>query len=519
MQVPPEPCKHPAVDMGSPLGSTIVVRRSTSRFNDWQDRMERNPEETVKFKGAREIRRPVQLYFFWISLFAILIFIFVWPGLIDPLCCTNISKYFRGDSLDINCTGRHVYMYDLPPELNIAVNNESRCNGSLMWWMDLCPRFQHKGYGVKLWNESNLLQSDDDGFAYSQWFDSDFYMLEMIFHTRMQNYRCLTKDPSQADAFFIPYYAGLIALDPLYEMENLTSTFEKRKVFGMDLIDWLDSNGGEPWRKYGGRDHFLILGRTTWDFKVGQYWGTGFSEFPQVKNMTILTLESAWSEPNEHAIPYPTSFHPDSLEAIQLFIERVKIAKRKYLFTYVGAPRSDSWSSRGIISSSCLKAGESVCNLVNCSKVKCSHDPVLIHKAFLQSTFCLQPRGDSATRRSTFDCLISGSIPVFFDHQSAYIQYTWHLPENPKSYSVYIDDKDLRNGVSIQEVLMSYTEDQIEEMRKNILAVIPNLLYNDFEKDVPWSASRDWRDAFEISMERVLDTIAAAKKDERPQTS
>lgn len=42
--------------------------------------------------------------------------------------------------------------------------------------------------------------------------------------------------------------------------------------------------------------------------------------------------------------------------------------------------------------------------------------------------FCIQQRGDSYTRKSTFDLILVGCIPVFLHPASTYTQYTWHLP-------------------------------------------------------------------------------------------
>lgn len=397
-------------------------------------------------------------------------------------------------------------MYDLPPEYNIISQNPNRCDHKLIPWMDLCPRFRNGGFGGSLHSSAQSNRRPDNEIDDSDWYGTDFYMLEVIFHSRMKAYRCLTKEPSTADAFYVPHYTGLLALDYLYKDSNGGAPYEKRRLYGKDLIDWLEENGGEAWRRHGGKDHFLVMGRTTWDFKLNEIWSTGFSDLPHVANMTSLLIESKPGLSNEQAIPYPTAFHPASPEALQSWIERVRSAKRRYLFAYVGAPRTDSTSVRGIISSSCMAAGKAVCNLVDCSAISCSHGPVLAYKSFLQSNFCLQPRGDTATRRSTFDCLISGAIPVFFHRDTAYTQYTWHLPTDPKSYSVFIDEEELKRGVSIEHVLRSYSQETIEEMRETIVAMIPNLLYFDCRND--GCSSMNEMDALDVTLQRLLERIA-----------
>lgn len=464
-----------------------------------------NSGRTMKKGSGKKVSPRL---FFWMCLVTAVFIIVICPTL-DPVYIAKLNGVSRPRDI---CSGKRVYMYDLPPQFNVQLSNRSHCDKGLIFWMDLCARFGNNGYGLKLWDDSK--PQIEGEFDRSSWYDTDSYMLEVIFHKRMKQYHCLTEDPSVADAFFVPYYTGLLALVHLYPYQSVdrngTLQHEMRKKFGMELITWLEENGGQQWRRYGGRDHFLVLGRTTWDFKFNKGWGTGFSALPHVNSMTRLLIEKNGIHENEQAIPYPTSFHPSSPERLSSWIAGVKSAERKFLFSYVGAPRPDIVSVRGILGSQCINAGKSVCKLVNCSVVKCSHDPESIYKAFLQSNFCLQPRGDSSTRRSTFDCLISGTIPVFFSADSAYTQYPWHLPPDHESYSVYISEAALTTEeVSIEEVLLSYSPEQIRKMREKIVSLIPSLIYNNYPND-PLSSRKD---AFEVTVANVLERIAYVKKD------
>lgn len=69
--------------------------------------------------------------------------------------------------------------------------------------------------------------------------------------------------------------------------------------------------------------------------------------------------------------------------------------------------------------------------------VSCNN-PVSLLKAMHQSEFCLQPPGDSPTRRSFFDAMLAGCIPVIFSKEAAWSQYVNHLPEKGESYSIFI---------------------------------------------------------------------------------
>ncbi|MBZ5798180.1 glycosyltransferase family 47 protein, partial [Burkholderia contaminans] len=59
--------------------------------------------------------------------------------------------------------------------------------------------------------------------------------------------------------FYVPFYGGLHASSKFREA-NLTA----RDELAVQLVDYLQS---QPWfLRNSGKDHFLVLGRTAWDF-------------------------------------------------------------------------------------------------------------------------------------------------------------------------------------------------------------------------------------------------------------
>lgn len=257
----------------------------------------------------------------------------------------------------------------------------------------------------------------------------------------------------------------------------------------------------------GGRDHFIVGGRITWDFRrltdQERDWGNKLLYISEIMNVTMLVVESSPYHKNDFGIPYPTYFHPSSDSDISEWQHRVRNAVRPALFSFAGAPRPEiSTSIRGQIMDQC-RASES-CWLLECDmgESKC-HVPSTLIKLFQQSVFCLQPQGDSYTRRSTFDSMISGCIPVFFHPDSAYSQYVWHLPQNHSKYSVFIDEEDIRtrNG-NIEEVLRKFTPAQVQEMREEVIRLIPGLVYAD-----PRHRLTKLRDAFDITVQALVDKV------------
>jgi hypothetical protein len=130
-------------------------------------------------------------------------------------------------------------------------------------------------------------------------------------------------------------------------------------------------------------------------------------------------------------------------------------------------------------------------------------------KLFEESQFCLQPQGDSPTRKSIFDSMLAGCIPVFF-HPHSYSGYAWHLPKNQSEYSVFINEEHIRSGIlSVESVLRKVPKKRIQEMRETIVELIPNLVYADPRSPSPLEESTD---AFGIAMKGVLERIAEKKR-------
>ncbi|KAM7277826.1 hypothetical protein ACFE04_004960 [Oxalis oulophora] len=375
---------------------------------------------------------------------------------------TAVSNLSRSDA----CSSRYIYVHKLPSKFNDDIIK----NCALLFkWSDMCPDVVNSGSGPPIKNPGNVLSNNS-------WYATNQFLLEVIFRERMKSYECLTDDSSTASAIYVPYYAGLDVGRYLWGYNTSI-----RDSLAYDLVDWL---GKKPeWKKMWGRDHFLIGGRTSWDFR--RYsdneadWGNKLMFFPESMNITMLTIETtSWS--NEFGIPYPTYFHPSSDKEIFQWQNKVASRERKYLFAFVGAKRPNMKNSlRNEIINQCLESKSKKCHFLDCNSIpKICENPVEVIKLFESSIFCLQPPGDSPTRRSTFDSILAGCIPVFFHPGSAYAQYLWHFPRNYTKYSVFIPMNEVKDAkLSIEETLLGISEDRVKEMKEEIIKLIPKIVY------------------------------------------
>lgn len=406
------------------------------------------------------------------------------------------------DQDDDDCEGRRMYIYDLPAEFNSQILKLCDLYES---WTNFCEHLKNEGFGPKTHRRSR------------SWYKTDVYMLELIFHARARRYDCRVMAPSEADFFFIPYYTGLDALRFLYGPD-----VNRSSEHGIRIVQWLgESFEGSFWRRNGGSDHFVVMGRAAWDFNRSPWriegWGTSILELPAMMNVTSLVFESRPFPWQEQAVPYPTAFHPAGSQSLKLWTSRVRRSPRPFLFAFAGGGGTGvSPNVRRSIRTECSNfssplmaaSGSSGCSFIGCDDGRCDSEPGYVMRAMMKANFCLQPPGDTPTRRATFDGIVAGCIPVFFEKQAAYTQYTWHLPADPKEYSVFINKDDVVfGGLRIGDVLANISLAEIVRMREKVIELIPRVVYRR-----PEAVDVGFKDAFDVAIDGVLQRIENQKK-------
>lgn len=393
------------------------------------------------------------------------------------------------------CDSGFIYVYDIPPQFN----KELITDCSVLYpWVSRCGALSNGGFGPPAADLAGIVPDS----LLSSWFSTDQFSAELIFHRRMLAHHCRTPNSSAASAFYLPLYAGLAVGKHLWT-SNSTSGDRDRAC--ADFLRWINSQS--PWRKSGGRDHFITLGRITWDFRRShdRDWGGSFLHMPGMANVTRLLIErNPWDE-RDVGIPYPVGFHPRSAAEVRAWQAFVMNRTRSTLVSFAGAARKHiNGDFRGLLLSECGRAG-GACRALDCGGGRCGNRSADTLRLFLDSAFCLQPRGDSYTRRSMFDCMVAGAIPVIFWRRSAYEQYSWYLPaeeeEEAGEWSVFIDRREVRSGaVSVRGVLEGIGEERIRRMREKVVGLIPKLVYAGAEGRL----GEGMEDAVDVAVEGVL---------------
>ncbi|KAK9755243.1 hypothetical protein RND81_01G012200 [Saponaria officinalis] len=395
------------------------------------------------------------------------------------------------NSDDNECAGKYIYIQDLPRQFNDDIVHN--CT-ALNQWVNVCKTVTNFGLGPRL-----------NG---SGWYATDQFTLEIIFYNRMKKYRCLTDDSSKANAVFVPFYAGLDVGRYLWN-----GNVKIRDAKSNELVKFLREK--PEWKRLYGRDHFMVAGRISWDFmrvsdRKNPGWGNRLFLLPEVQNMTSLSIESSpWSK-TDFAIPYPTYFHPSTDKQIDDWQKQMRKQIRPFFYSFAGAPRPNQKDSiRNEIINQCIESRCNCCKLMNCDapSENCREATNVIN-LFRKSVFCLQPPGDSYTRRSAFDSILAGCIPVFFHPGSAYVQYLWHLPKNYTKYSVFIPIEEVKKGnFSIEKKLLSIPKEEIRVIREEVIKLIPRVVYAH-----PNSRLVKFEDAFDLSLKGVLNRVSRIKR-------
>ncbi|CAK9141877.1 unnamed protein product [Ilex paraguariensis] len=397
-------------------------------------------------------------------------------------------RSWQSNKKQASCDGRGIYVYELPPKFNKDL--VAQC-GNMIPWMDFCKYFSNEALGEPIPEIGKC------------WYQTHQYSLEPIFHARVLKHPCRVYNENEAKLFYVPFYGGLDILR--WHFKNVSN--EIKDTSGLELLNWLESQ--RHWNRNSGKDHVFVLGKISWDFrrKNNSSWGTRLLELDQMQNPIKLLIERQPWHVNDIGIPHPTHFHPRTDDDIVSWQSKIMGSNRRNLVSFAGAARPDTPENiRSLLIKQCtsMDHNNTNCRFLDCSLGGCDQ-PESVINLFTASEFCLQPPGDSPTRKSVFDSLISGCIPVLFDPFTAYYQYPWHLPEDHEKYSVFIDQEEVRNmKVNVVERLMKVPLKEREDLRRYIVyELLPGLVYGD-----PSSELDKFQDAFSIAINSLLERVS-----------
>lgn len=286
----------------------------------------------------------------------------------------------------------------------------------------------------------------------SEYKTSQFSLFKLMYERALIDPR-RTLDPSTATSFFIPYDFGMDATffetNGRMRKTNCPLATEVQTLLQQSMY----------FQKNGGHDHFMISAvnqnmnyffgaKNCLDFLMKCWNCTKLSidEYMFIAQDRKFELKNRGI--NWHAVPFPSDFHyDDRIDAMAKAHDPAQFPStnssnlsyphhpwelsdsddnRFRLISFLGNPRKFS-----PVSTSVREALLAQCNnySTHCTHGVYSFDLKIVSPNFesRHSTFCLQPPGDMPTRKSVFDVILAGCIPVLFHPLTARFMYEWHL--------------------------------------------------------------------------------------------
>lgn len=338
---------------------------------------------------------------------------------------------------------------------------------------------------------------------------------------RLRTSKQRTRDPSKASAFIIPFDAGVHSYIDHEDGHPRLAAPHGRYV-SRYLRQNCQGSTKKLWWKNNGHDHFLIFSITSYQM-VGMMVKELFMFVCQ--NCTTIVIETSptgTAPPGRtrkmfYAAPYPSSFHywegikklpwdppapegtGDHRDILSLFIGSIKTSQaasrelRKKLFEQCQAEGAPSCEWR--------KAAHACNGVVNAS------DAMLL---FRRARYCPAPSGDSLTRKSLFDSLVSGCVPVIFSRASL-TQYKWFLSQQDvDEVAVYIPMSKINSdGANFIQILKAIPPEELARKQAAVRRIAPSLQYSIVPDRVDEGRGQVWsppfRDAADVVIEHVLD--------------
>ena len=231
----------------------------------------------------------------------------------------------------------------------------------------------------------------------------------------------------------------------------------------------------------GGSNFVLVLGRCLqWEFSAA------LPAVPQFRRVWLLGIETNCAG-RSFSVPYPTGLHATSREQLELQQTALRSsadAPREHLACFVGTLQDGRNRMRTRMAEVCDAAGTPRCVRGD------SADTALMGAC----DFCLQPHGDSRTRKSIWDGLLQGCVPVLFE-ESVLDDYRHYLAgdelarrcrRSPRDTcsdltaracsQVVLTPEHMRNG-SFLDALAAVPRQRLAAMRRRAADAMPRYVY------------------------------------------
>lgn len=316
--------------------------------------------------------------------------------------------------------------------------------------------------------------------------DTSQFALDEIFLTKFLQYAGRVNSTNEADFVFVPFL--FLQLERMYALARppcggpvgRITTTAKRHVERILLTQFI----GKLLYRNDLVNKTLVLSMSRVTMTYAKSWlNIKTSKF----RLIFFALEK--SSTNTIMVPYPTAFHLTMRSAIP-----VEPYKKTALVTF-GSPRlrPSSAHARGLTMKqygpAFEKRSKKFRDLLYQQLLAKTKDSPLTHildsrnfslrklyASMLDSVFCLQPPGDSPTRRGFYDSILLGCIPVIFSKDAYILNYV-----SVSDFAVIVNKSYVINRGNILDMLRKISPSVISSYQANISRVQCMMQYSVFD--------------------------------------
>lgn len=334
------------------------------------------------------------------------------------------------------------------------------------------------------------------------------FSLEIVIHERLKLSPMRTMDPSQADMFYVPAYIGSLCAGQHYQ--GIAEKVNELKNF-LDNSDYF----------LRGKPHFSAAAKIQREMASNL---CPYLQQPFTNNITYLGIErqhitssiyhiypySLMLRSSIIVVPYPSYGHFRLSEETHLNTPHIRDREVKILLP-VGTTRSNPKRAK-LMDQFPLKTKQPFYKL-DFSRYTNTH-MVLFYasecdierrKSLISwmeiSVFCVQPPGDSPSRKSFYDSIMSGCIPVILKEEHEPNPYAFHHILDYDSFSITLDfDLIHKYNHNIETLLSDISMAEIENKQRHLKQIAKYLQYS-----IPNGKSERESDAFQLVFQQLAE--------------
>ncbi|XP_077982374.1 uncharacterized protein LOC144437325 [Glandiceps talaboti] len=399
-----------------------------------------------------------------------------------------------------------IYVYDLPSKFN---RDLARCVQTI----DKCFQLDENNFGMG----PELLGYKDVSVR-----DTHQFSLEVILHEKMMYSSYRTKNASEADLYYIPFYPGIACFCRSFQKSSFDLITLHQEMWHYITEKWPYFDMGKP--------HAMALAkieREHWSQRCGI-----LSEFDYANEIQFIGIEEEYnpayrsyfkrSEQHILVAPYPSYGHllatkhtRSNARTVNFYDppETTSTNTNRNILVFMAASDRNNHELREILKSQMNWTKETYESYMTSHPSdyedytyegvwyvtpECAHPTKLPTMQWMQhSIFCLQPPGDSPTRKSFYDAIVAGCIPVIFLPEYLNVKYPFQRHINYSEFTLNFGlETFMFEEPDIVEMLRDMPDETVEFLQNNLAKVRRYLQYS-------YPSSSKSQDAFHMILKEL----------------